>query len=400
MVADTRAILPRLASELYGQPSQLLPVIGVTGTNGKTTVTFLLEAIAHAAGLSCGLIGTVVTRLGDRYLTNPHTTPEAPDFQRLLAEMVAGGADWVATEVSSHALSLGRVEETEFAVGAFTNLSQDHLDLHGSMEQYFQAKASLFEQSRRRVVWVDDPYGKRLADSYPDALRVGWNEEVSASDIAHDAKGTSFTLKLPDGDAGVRLSIAGRFNVANALVAAGCAHVMQLDAETIARGMTALSAVPGRFEIVSADHPITVVVDYAHTPDGIATVINTARALGGIRVIALVGAGGDRDRSKRPAMGRAASSADLVIITSDNPRSENPQRIADEVLTGVDNPNVKTVLDRRAAIAEAIAAANGGDIVLILGKGHETGQERGGVISPFSDQEIARSVLAHREDAR
>lgn len=399
-VADTRAVLARMAAAIHDWPSQSLDVIGVTGTNGKTTVTFLLEAIAAAAGRRCGLIGTIVTRLGVETMVNPHTTPEAPDFQRLLAQMRDSGAEWVATEVSSHALALGRVTETSFAIAAFTNLSQDHLDFHGGMEPYFEAKASLFEMANQRVIWVEDAYGRRLAASYPEALRIGWNEDVSATDIEVDTQGTSFRLRLPDGESDARLRLPGRFNLANALVAAGCAHLEGVGVDAIAAGISSLVAVPGRFEIVSGQTDPLIVVDYAHTPEGIATVVETARGLTRGRVIAVVGAGGDRDRSKRPQMGKAASSADLVIVTSDNPRSEEPASIIEEVMAGVDNPAVMSVLVRRSAIEAALAAAGPGDIVLILGKGHETGQESAGVVSPFSDQEVARDYLARLAQER
>lgn len=399
-VADTRAVLARLAATIHNHPSRAMAVIGVTGTNGKTTVTFLLEAIASVAGKVCGLIGTIVTRLGDRRLVNLHTTPEATDFQRLLAEMRDGGAEWVATEVSSHALELDRVAETAFAVGAFTNLSQDHLDFHGGMESYFAAKAGLFDMAAQQVIWVEDPYGRRLAERYPEALVVGWNHEVGVNRVEANQTGTSFRLRLPDGEADSRVNLPGRFNLANALVAAACAHTQGVDVDTIATGIATLEAVPGRFETVSGSSGVTVVVDYAHTPDGIATVVETARTLAQGRVIAVIGAGGDRDRGKRPHMGTAAGTADLVIVTSDNPRDEDPGQIIDEVMSGVDHPAVIAVPDRREAIETALASAATGDIVLILGKGHETTQEIAGVLHPFSDQEIAREHLARLDVER
>lgn len=393
-VSATRAVLPRLAAEIYDHPSRTLEVIGVTGTNGKTTVTFLLEAIATAAGRSCGLIGTVDTRLGAKRLVNPHTTPEATDFQRLLAEMADGGADWVATEVSSHALALDRVAETSFAIGAFTNLSQDHLDLHGGMEAYFQAKAKLLDMAQAQVIWAEDHYGTRLAEAHPDGLLVGWNHPASATEVRPDQEGTQFRLRLPDGEADARVNLPGLFNLANALVAAACAHLAGIDVDAIAAGIASLRAVPGRFELVSGSAGVKVVVDYAHTPEGIATVVDTARTLARGRVIVIVGAGGERDQGKRPQMGRAAATADLVIVTSDNPRSEDPGQIIDEVMSGVDNSAVMAIVERREAIATALAAAASGDIVLILGKGHETTQEISGVMYPFSDQEVAREHLA------
>ena len=398
-VPSTRAVMAKLAASIHGHPSQMTSVVGVTGTNGKTTVTFLLESIARHAGRHCGLVGTVVTRLGDIYLENPHTTPEATDLQRLFRRMVDGGAEIIACEVSSHALALGRVEETSFAVGAFTNLSQDHLDFHGGMEEYFAAKASLMTMAERKVIWVEDPYGLRLAQQHPDALRVGWQGDVCARDVLADRSGTSFELVVPDGAASTRLRLPGRFNLANALIAAGCAHLLGFDAGQIAGGLGALSSVSGRFEVI-ADEPVTVVVDYAHTPEGIETVIETARTLSQGRVIAVFGAGGDRDRGKRPQMGKAASAADLVIVTTDNPRSEDPPTIAAEVLAGAEHPAAMAIIDRRQAIATALESARPGDIVLILGKGHESTQEIGGVFHPFSDQKIAQSWLAARAGGR
>ncbi|HEY7583616.1 MAG TPA: UDP-N-acetylmuramoyl-L-alanyl-D-glutamate--2,6-diaminopimelate ligase [Acidimicrobiia bacterium] len=398
-VPNTRAVMAKLAASIHRFPSRMASVVGVTGTNGKTTVTFLLESIARYAGRPCGLVGTVVTRLGDIYLENPHTTPEATDLQRLFRRMVDGGAEIIACEVSSHALALGRVEETTFSVGAFTNLSQDHLDFHGGMEEYFAAKADLMRMAERKVIWVEDPYGRRLADEHPDALRVGWQHDVCARDIVADRSGTTFELVVPGGNAPTRLRLPGRFNLANALIAAGCAHLLGFDAGQIAGGLGALSSVSGRFEVV-ADEPVTVVVDYAHTPEGIETVIETARTLSNGRVIVVFGAGGDRDRGKRPRMGKAASAADLVIVTTDNPRSEDPQTIAAEVLAGADHPAAMSIIDRREAIATALDSARPGDIVLILGKGHESTQEIGGVFRPFSDQKIVHSWLTGRSGGR
>ncbi|HSL26595.1 MAG TPA: UDP-N-acetylmuramoyl-L-alanyl-D-glutamate--2,6-diaminopimelate ligase, partial [Acidimicrobiia bacterium] len=370
---------------------------GVTGTNGKTTVTHMIEAIAAAAGRPCGLIGTVVTRIGDRLIPNPRTTPEASDFQRLLRTMVDQGAELVACEVSSHALALGRADATRFAVGAFTNLSQDHLDFHRNMEDYFEAKASLIDRAERRVIWVDDAYGARLAARFPDALTAGWHDPdlgASASAVDVGAGGSTFQLALPDGAVTVRVHLPGTFNVANAVVAAACAHLAGFSLEEIRVGLEQLELVPGRFEVVSGDDPVTVVVDYAHTPEGIATVIDTARALSRGRVVAIFGAGGDRDQGKRPQMGRAASAADLVVVTSDNPRTEDPEIIIDQIAAGIENPAVVRVADRREAIRGALAAAAFGDLLLILGKGHESGQEIAGVLHPFDDRVVAREELA------
>ena len=392
-VQDTRRALPLAAAEVHGHPSRETALIGVTGTNGKTTVAYMVEAIAASAGEKCGLIGTIVTRVGPTQIDNPRTTPEASDFQRVLRTMVDEGARVVVCEVSSHALALGRVDDSRFRVGAFTNLSQDHLDFHPGMESYFEAKALLLERAEQRVVWVDDPYGAILAERYPDALTVGWDASVGASAIVSTAKGSSFKLRIEGVEVDTRIHVPGRFNVANAMVAAGISHLAGFSPAQIAAGLDNLMAVPGRFEVISGRHPVTVVVDYAHTPDGVGTVVNTARSLTRGRVVAVLGAGGERDRSKRPQMGGAASAADVVIVTSDNPRGENPATIVDQVASGVDNPAIIKVMDRREAIRGAIAAAHPGDIVLILGKGHETGQEVAGVIHPFDDRQVAREEL-------
>jgi UDP-N-acetylmuramoyl-L-alanyl-D-glutamate--2,6-diaminopimelate ligase len=394
LVPSSRRAMAALAAAVQGYPSEELAVVGVTGTNGKTTVTHLIEAIARAAGKSCGLIGTIETRLGSQEIANPHTTPEATDFQRLLRVMADGGAEMVACEVSSHALALNRVAGTRFVVGAFTNLSQDHLDLHGSLEDYFEAKASLFDVAERKAVWIDDPFGARLAARHPDALTVGPGGEVWASRVTSDLGGTTFVLHLPDGQEQAHMNLPGNFNLANALVAGACAHLLGFSLEQVTVGLSDLRSVPGRFEVVSGKGPVTVVVDYAHTPGGIQSVIETARTLGKGRVVVVVGAGGDRDRAKRPAMGRAASGADVVIVTSDNPRSEDPDTIIEQVLNGVDNPAVVRISDRKEAIATALGSAVAGDIVLVLGKGHETGQEIDGVVHPFDDRSLVRELLA------
>jgi UDP-N-acetylmuramoyl-L-alanyl-D-glutamate--2,6-diaminopimelate ligase len=398
IVPDTRAAMGPVAARVHGDPSQHLQLVGVTGTNGKTTTCHLVESIAAAAGLVPAVVGTVGARIAGVDVPVGRTTPEAPDFQRLLARMVAAGVEVAAVEVSSHALALGRVAGSRFAVAAFTNLSQDHLDFHPDMESYFQAKASLFTTglASRAVIWVDDPYGARLAAATPlPVVRVGrvGEADIGAADVELRLDGSSFRLVGAGRPVMVQLRLAGGFNVANALVAAGIASALGIGADSIAAGIGALARVPGRFEIVETGKDCTVVVDYAHTPDGVAAVIGTARDLvGGGRVIAVVGAGGDRDRAKRPLMGSAAAAADLAFITSDNPRSEDPEAIILQVLAGAaaGPAEVRVEADRRRAIRQALGAARPGDVVLILGKGHETGQEFAGRIVPFDDREVAR----------
>jgi len=397
VVHDTRVALGPLASAVHDEPSRALNVIGVTGTNGKTTVTHYVESLASSAGLMTGLIGTIHTRIGNETLRSDRTTPEASDFQRLLARMRDEGAELVAAEVSSHALELGRVAATRFSVAAFTNLSQDHLDFHGDMESYRNSKRRLFEEYEvgTAVVNIDDALGRVIASTFGgDLLTVGAHGDISHSGVMPAGRGTGLTLSTPWGSADVDVPVVGSFNVDNAVLAAACGLAVGLRFDDIVSGLRKLHGVPGRFELVSGDDPIQVIVDYAHTPDGIAEAVRTARGLGGGDVIALVGAGGDRDKAKRPLMGEAVSSADLVIITSDNPRSEDPAAIADAVVAGLDTSVPSIVdLDRSSAITKAIDVAHDGDIVLILGRGHEPMQETAGKLRPFDDREVARGAL-------
>ncbi|MDH5373856.1 MAG: UDP-N-acetylmuramoyl-L-alanyl-D-glutamate--2,6-diaminopimelate ligase, partial [Acidimicrobiia bacterium] len=314
VVDDSRATLGRLAAQVHGLPSSRLRVVGITGTNGKTTVAYLLESIVAAGGLTAGRIGTTGAAIGGRQIPLPRTTPEASDFQRLLADMLVNGVDIVAAEVSSHAMALGRVEAVSFSIAAFTNLSQDHLDFHGNMDEYFAMKARLFEQRRtaRAVVNVDDAYGRALADSVDvPVLEIG--RDLFADEMELHESGTRFRLVTPLGSSNVSLPLAGSFNVSNALVAAGCAIELGLDLSTIVAGLETVGQIPGRYELVGSPRGFTVVIDYAHTPEGVDAVLEAARTVGTGRLTVVLGAGGDRDQSKRPAMGRAASAADRFI---------------------------------------------------------------------------------------
>lgn len=396
IVDDTRAVMSLIAAEVHNDPSHQVAVIGVTGTNGKTTVTHYIESLMRSAGRVAGLIGTVETRVGSTVIPSERTTPEATDFQRLLATMREMGAELIAAEISSHALEMNRVASTRFAVAAFTNLSQDHLDFHGTMESYRSAKERLFRDFDigTSVINVDDPVGADIAGwvSGPKIL-VGQRGEVSAGDIHSSFDGTSFQLVTPLGNAVVSSPLIGAFNVENALVAVGCCLALGSSLDEIVLGLSELRDIPGRFELVGEREGTSVVVDYAHTPDGIHEAISVARALSDGRVIAVVGAGGDRDREKRPLMGRAASEADVAIITSDNPRTEDPDRILNDVAAGATTAKTVLEVDRRRAIARAIGSAERGDVVLILGKGHETGQEIDGRVFPFDDRDVARELL-------
>ncbi len=403
VVADTRRALAPLAAAVHGHPSRRLPVVGVTGTNGKTTVVHFLEAIATAAGLSPGIAGTLGARIAGRGVPLAHTTPEASDLQRLLAAMVDAGVELAAVEVSSHALHYGRADATSFRLAAFTNLSQDHLDLHGDMEAYYAAKASLFAADRveSAVVWVDDPWGRRLAAATTvPVVAVGLAAgDVHAAGVASSVEGSRFEVVARGDRFPVTIDLPGDFNVANALVAAACALELGIGPAAVAAGLRAVARVPGRMDPVQVDGGPAVLVDYAHTPAGIAAVIGAARGFGPGRIVAVVGAGGDRDRDKRPEMGRAAAAADLVVVTTDNPRSETAASIVAAVAAGaraVAPERVVVEPDRRRAIRAAVRAADAGDLVLVLGKGHEQGQDFGDRVVPFDDLTVAREELAGR----
>ena len=390
-VRDVRGAMGHAAAALHGHPSRHLPVVGVTGTNGKTTTTHLLAAILEADGRPTGVIGNLNALPG-----GPPNTPEGPELQARLAALRDGGARAVAMEVSSHALAQGRVAGTRFAVGVFTNLSPDHLDHHGTMEAYFAAKARLFEPalSDAAVVNVDDPHGRLLRDAavvptVPYSL-------ADASDVVADLSGTTCTWR----GRRLRIPLPGTFNVANALAAATTAAHLGVAVDTVADGLASARPVPGRFEVVAPDAAVGVVVDYAHTPDGLQQVLQTVRSLAGPgRVAVVFGCGGDRDRSKRPVMGAiAARLADTVVVTSDNPRSEDPTAIIDEVAAGAaavpGSARVRREPDRRAAIAAALEASGPGDVVVVAGKGHETTQVLAGGEVAFDDRVVVEELLA------
>lgn len=403
VVGDTRAVLGELAAAVHDYPSTAVDVVGVTGTNGKTTVTHYVESIARHAGLATGLVGTIATRSGPRSVPASLTTPEASEFQRLLAGMRDDGVDLVAAEVSSHALEYGRVRGTRFAVAAFTNISQDHLDFHGDMETYRAAKKRLFTDYEvgTAVVNIDDPTGAEIARGHDgDIITVGSGGDFSVHSVETHSSYSTFTIEIPEGGFHRKAPVIGEFNVGNLVLAAACCVAAGIEHEVVFDAVTNVSAVPGRFEVVSGDDPITVIVDYAHTPQGVETAVDTGRRLADGRVIALLGAGGDRDRRKRPAMGAALSGADMAIVTSDNPRSEDPSQIASAVLSGIESDAEHVLeIDRRRAIDIAIDSAEDGDVVLILGRGHEPNQDLGSEKIPFDDREVAAASLLRRRSA-
>jgi len=414
---DARLALAELAALVYNNPSESLKVVGVTGTNGKTTTTYLLAAMFDAAGLPCGRIGTVTVRVGPSAADErdaSHTTPEASEVQRLLREMVDRGSKACAMEVSSHALVLQRVSSVRFAAGIFTNLTRDHLDFHVDMQQYFAAKRRLFEMlpaGAPSIVNVDDPWGQELAASLPRVVTYGIQKtaEVRATSIQATLEGLAFQAETPAGVLSIRSPLVGRPNVYNILGVVATGFALGLDPRAVEAGIARLEGVPGRFQVVSAGtDDLRVVVDYAHTDDALKNLLETARPLATGRLITVFGCGGDRDRTKRPLMGAvAARLSDLVVLTSDNPRSEDPLKIMEEIKRGIVPPvdpsapkRPATPLlvnaDRRLAIEQAIRAAMPGDLVIIAGKGHEKYQVIGDRTLAFDDVEVAQAALQER----
>jgi UDP-N-acetylmuramoyl-L-alanyl-D-glutamate--2,6-diaminopimelate ligase len=398
VVESVRAAMAVAADTFFGSPTERLTVAGVTGTNGKSTTTYLLRSILQAEGRAAGLVGTVEWIVGGEPRDAPHTTPEAIDLQRLFREMLDAGDDAVAVEASSHGSHYRRLDRVRFDALVFTNLTQEHLDLHGDMEEYFQAKRRLFTgvTAPPAAVNIGDPYGRRLADELAAGHRAPLvtfglrpEAEVRADRLEVGPHGSTFTA------AGIEIAtrLPGVFNVENVLGAVAAALLLDVDEDAIAAGIAAVAGVAGRFEAVDEGQGFAVVVDYSHKPDALEAVLRAARALGDGRLTVVFGAGGDRDRTKRPEMGRVARQlADSVIVTSDNPRSEDPLAIIGEVLQGA-GTDVEVDPDRRSAIETAIGRAEKGDVVVIAGKGHEQGQEIAGIVYPFDDREVARAAL-------
>jgi UDP-N-acetylmuramoyl-L-alanyl-D-glutamate--2,6-diaminopimelate ligase len=396
LVDDVRAAMAPAAAALAGDPTARLTTVGITGTNGKTTSAFLMRAVLETGGRSTGLLGTVTAIVGGEQRTVARTTPEAIDLQRTFSEMLAAGDDTVVMEVSSHALALHRADAIHWSAAVFTNLTQDHLDFHADMEDYFLAKRRLFEAGPElAVINVDDLYGARLARDFPKAIRIGLDApdaQVRAADLQGDATGTSFAV---DG-LRLRTSLPGRFNVLNALGAVAVARELGVADVAIAEGLAGAERVPGRFEPVDEGQPFALFVDYSHKPDALEAVLRTARELTHGRLIVVFGAGGDRDRGKRALMGRAAAElADVAIVTSDNPRNEDPEAIMAQVAEGA--RDAERIVDRREAIERAVGLAGDGDVVVIAGKGHERHQEfEQGRTVPFDDVAVAREALRAR----
>ncbi|MCL4811696.1 MAG: UDP-N-acetylmuramoyl-L-alanyl-D-glutamate--2,6-diaminopimelate ligase [Vicinamibacteraceae bacterium] len=421
---DARRALAWAAAEFYRHPSESLALIGITGTNGKTTTTYLAQSMLDAAGLRAARLGTISYRVRGVDRDAARTTPEAADLQRLLRDAVDGGDQTCAMEVSSHALALHRVEGLRFAAAVFTNLTRDHLDFHGGMEEYFRAKRRLFEMlpgGAPAIVNIDDPYGLRLKQDFPHAVTYALDRRADVHPDAFSASldGLAFDVLTPRGRVRVRSRLVGRPNAYNVVAAIAVMTTLDVPIAAMEEGISRLSHVPGRFQTVSGPgDDIEVVVDYAHTDDALRNLLETTRALVKGRIITVFGCGGDRDRTKRPLMGAvAARLSDLVVITSDNPRSETPEDIIEEIKRGIVPPErpatragqviapVRTVpwlaiVDREAAIRRAVGEALPGDIVVVAGKGHEQYQEIGGRTLPFDDVAVARAALAQRRERR
>jgi UDP-N-acetylmuramoyl-L-alanyl-D-glutamate--2,6-diaminopimelate ligase len=415
-VEDARAAMAPIAAAFNQDPTSELTVVGITGTNGKTTTAFLVRHLLESAGQQCGLLGTVRQVVGGKVEEVERTTPEAIDLQPTFSRMLEAGDEACAMEVSSHALVLHRADAIHLAVKVFTNLSQDHLDFHADMEDYFAAKRLLFMgeggaplielEGGISVVNLDDPYGQRLAEELDTGeggdcvtySAAGADADLSARGVSFDTTGSRFLCKSPKGELEVETPLPGDFNVSNALAALSVAHALGLDLQEAAGALASAEQVPGRFESIDEGQPFGVIVDYAHTPDSLENVLAAARRLTGSRLISVFGAGGDRDRDKRPLMGRAgAELSDVAVVTSDNPRSEDPDAIIDQIRAGIpDDPHAEVLVDadRRAAISAALGRAGEGDLVVIAGKGHEQGQEfEDGRKIPFDDRDVAREEL-------
>lgn len=413
VVPDGRTAMGQISAPFFGYPSRKMKLIGVTGTSGKTTVTHLIQSIFNASGLPVGLIGTLGARIGDELLETKHTTPESVDLQRTLAYMADRGVKVVAIEASSHGLYQGRTLGCEFDCGVFTNIARDHLDFHGTVEAYLDAKLMLFRDypamSAKRFIGVvnaDDPAAGQVMDCAGDAITFAVENaaDITASNIVVTDRSVRFDMAYHGEAVPVGLEIGGFFNVYNALAAAAAALGLGLDVDTVVRGLAAAHRVPGRFESVDSGQDFGVIVDYAHTPDELENVLRTAKSLSSKRLIAMFGCGGDRDRGKRPIMGRiGAELADVVVVTSDNPRTEDPEAIIAQVLEGIseaDRSRVTVRPDRREGIREAIAQARTGDVVVIAGKGHEDYQIFADRTIHFDDREVAREVLEQCSPSR
>jgi UDP-N-acetylmuramoyl-L-alanyl-D-glutamate--2,6-diaminopimelate ligase len=408
VVEDSRKSMAQIASAFYSHPTRKIKLIGITGTNGKTTTTYMVEKILRDAGHRTGLIGTIECRIGDEVLPQDRTTPESLDLQRLFARMVESGVTAVVMEVSSHAVDLMRVEACEFDVIAFTNLSQDHLDYHGTMDEYFEVKKRIFDDTSdsgvSHIINIDDEYGRKLVKpGRMNQLKYAVDEkaDINADEIDLRNDGSDFVMRVSIDENNesmpISLKMPALYNVYNALTAAGVTLAVGAGLNSVKKGLEEIERVPGRFERIDCGQDFDVVVDYAHTPDSLEKVLKAARRLTVGRLITVFGCGGDRDKGKRPLMGAvAAEVGDYIVVTSDNPRSEDPERIIEDILEGMkglEEESFEITIDRRKAIRNAVLKAGKGDFVVVAGKGHETGQEVAGEKMPFDDVLVVKEIL-------
>ena len=398
-VPDTRRAMADISKAFYGNPGAKLRLMGVTGTNGKTTTTYMVKAILDVAGGKNALLGTINNIIGNRVIKTEMTTPESMDLQRLLRLMVDEGVQNAIMEVSSHSLEMGRVEGCHFDVGVFTNITQDHLDFHKTFDNYLKAKIKLFEKSKNAAINIDDPNsGTIIKNVRCDVTTYGIDKkaDVYAKDIVTSNEGTRFTLVSSGGQRSISLKIPGMFSVYNALAATACCSIIGIDMDTIKLGLENIPDIPGRFQTVNAGQPYTVIIDYAHTPDGLENVLKTIKGFAEGNIITVFGCGGDRDATKRPIMGRVAGQySDICILTSDNPRSEEPLDIIKDIEKGITETKClyRSIENRREAIREALAIAKEKDVVLIAGKGHETYQIIKDKTIHFDDREVVKELL-------
>ncbi len=404
IVNDSKDAMAAISAEFFGNPADKLTLIGVTGTNGKTTVTYLIKAIAEQQGKRVGVIGTIMNMIGDKKIPTERTTPESLDLYRLFYEMVKEGVEWVAIEVSSHSLELGRVKGITFEAGIFTNLSQDHLDFHKTMDNYQKAKEKLFHQSRIGIINMDDPRGQIIAKSLRIPVYgygIQCQTDACVRDIVVSGKGASFQARFHEEEMDIRLNIPGIFSVYNGMAAAAACHVLGIPLETIKRGLESVKSVPGRFEVLDTKNKeYTVLLDYAHTPDGLENILKTVAEFAQGDIITLFGCGGDRDPGKRPIMGEVAGRySDFCIITSDNPRNEDPLSIIEQVENGVKITGCPyvSIENRREAIKYALRNGKKGDVIILAGKGHETYQEIKGRRYDFDEKQIVMEILASED---
>ena len=400
-VESTRTDMAKVAAVFYNNPTKELSVLGVTGTNGKTSITTFLRETLELAGKKSGLVGTISIDNGEEVIVSKNTTPESMELQQHFRTMLNSGCDYCAMEVSSHSLCLGRVDETEYEIGVFTNLTPDHLDFHKDLDDYRNAKEMLFHKTTKaNVINIDDEGGQKIVESIKDlktplyTYAIDNEADFMAKDIKITASGVSYRLVTPTYEEDIFVPVPGKFTVYNTLAVIATAYLLGIDKDIIKESLKNTKGVPGRFEAVQNDKGIHVIIDYAHTPDALENVINTARGFATNRIITVFGCGGDRDNTKRPIMGSIAEKlSDIAVLTSDNPRTEDPNKIIEDVLKGMKNNNYKVIVDRREAIVEAVKLAEKGDIILIAGKGHEDYQIIGREKIHFDDKEEARKAL-------